>query len=540
MFLKLFKWQSDSKETQLWALLASGFFCLLTANAETINYIISRSDSFSTLLFVIALVLFMYLKKYRFIYLIPLILGMFTKEPVIVFPVIAFIYYAFFETELSVGEMFKSISGDGLKSIKKGFYVILPSLLTCALLYVIYKKMTPTQWTGGGGDWKLYLVTQPSVMVHYILNFFLPFNLTIDTDWELVKRFSDERVLLGGLLVLGLFGLAIYLSAKKETRLISFGLFWFFITLLPTSSIFPLAEVLNDHRPFFPYIGLTLALFAAVRLWIGSLAQLFVGLNLKNILMTLFFLLFFIGNAVGVHHRNVIWGNSELLWKDVTEKAPRNGRGLMNYGNALMARGDYPGAEMYFNKALEIWPNYSYLYVNKGILKGATGKFEEAESYFNRAIALNPNNPESYFYYSKYLKGRGKIAEAIAMVNKGLTISPDHINCKKLAIELKQIADKGRGNGSNVAPNYSDCMNQSLIAYTTGDYKQCIEKAEQALQFNPSSAAAYNNICAAYNGLKDFNKAIAAGEKGLKLQPNYELLQNNLAIAKKSIQKTKS
>jgi hypothetical protein len=40
---------------------------------------------------------------------------------------------------------------------------------------------------------------------------------------------------------------------------VAFGLAWFAIALIPTSSFFPLAEVLNEHRIFFPCTGLALA-----------------------------------------------------------------------------------------------------------------------------------------------------------------------------------------------------------------------------------------------------------------------------------------
>ena len=46
---------------------------------------------------------------------------------------------------------------------------------------------------------------------------------------------------------------------RRETWPVAFGILWFFLALLPTSSIVPLAEVLNDHRMYFPFVGLTLA-----------------------------------------------------------------------------------------------------------------------------------------------------------------------------------------------------------------------------------------------------------------------------------------
>ena len=54
----------------------------------------------------------------------------------------------------------------------------------------------------------------------------------------------------------------------KKTRVIGFGLLWFLIALLSTSAL-PLAEVMNDHRTFLPYIGLVIAMAGAVSLLVN-------------------------------------------------------------------------------------------------------------------------------------------------------------------------------------------------------------------------------------------------------------------------------
>src|SRR5690606_19319473 len=87
--------------------------------------------------------------------------------------------------------------------------------------------------------------------------------------------------------------------------------------------------------------------------------------------LLLFLVLFLSANAYGVYQRNKVWKDDLSLWKDVTLKSPKNGRGLMNYGLALMARADYAGAERYFEKALVLNPNYGTLHINLGILKAA-------------------------------------------------------------------------------------------------------------------------------------------------------------------------
>ena len=107
--------------------------------------------------------------------------------------------------------------------------------------------------------------------------------------------------------------------------------------------------------------------------------------------------LFLSAHVYGVRTRSEVWSTGEKLWYDVVVKCPKNGRGLMNYGNVLMSRADYKGAEEYFLKAKNEWPYYSYVYVNLGVLYNAQGKAAESEAALlsnSRAAAENPSRPE--------------------------------------------------------------------------------------------------------------------------------------------------
>jgi tetratricopeptide (TPR) repeat protein len=60
-------------------------------------------------------------------------------------------------------------------------------------------------------------------------------------------------------------------------------------------------------------------------------------------------------------------------------------------------------------------------------------------------------------------------------------------------------------------------------------YAVSLLRAAEAL--NPRNAALQNNLCAALNGLRRFDEAIAACRAALLLQPDFELARNNLAWA---------
>ena len=47
-------------------------------------------------------------------------------------------------------------------------------------------------------------------------------------------------------------------KSRRELRPLAFGAIWFLVASIPTSWI-PLAEVENDHRMYFPFVGMALA-----------------------------------------------------------------------------------------------------------------------------------------------------------------------------------------------------------------------------------------------------------------------------------------
>ena len=80
-------------------------------------------------------------------------------------------------------------------------------------------------------------------------------------------------------------------------------------------------------------------------------------------------------------------------------------------------------------------------------------------------------------------------------------------------------------------PSETNYISLSLEYYLAGKYTECVEAAKKALEYNPKSYAAYNNICSAYNQLGTWDKAIVAGKMALELLPGDERATNNLKIS---------
>jgi protein O-mannosyl-transferase len=517
-YLRIGQISADRPWLKLLALAATGWFMLHAANAETINYIIQRGDSFSTLMVVLAFVIYLYKPGWRryYLYLIPMVLGFFVKLPAVMFAPLLFVYDLLFERSPGLTQR---VRDSHWPQTLRSLTIALPALGVGLLLALLSKLAVAGYWSGFSTPIWRYLITQPFVFVHYFDNFLLPIQLSVDTDWKLLASPADDRFFVGIAFILLMLGIAGVAARRKESRPITFGILWFFIALLPTSSFIPLDEVLNDHRPFFAYIGLVLACSWALGLVILRYEASIKRSRLAQVALASLVAVVLLGNAYGTYQRNQVWSSPESLWYDATLKSPGNGRALMNYGLTQMAKGNYDVALDYYQQALRLVPNYSVLHVNLGILYAAMNQPAEAEHYFRSALQLGPNVPSCSYYYARWLADQGRISEARTLAAKALSLSPGYADAAQLAAYL-QSDDL-----------YGSLINSSLTHYRAGDFEKSIQAAQSALEVKPESAVAYNNICAAYNALKQWDKAIEACARALGIDATFALAKNNLAAA---------
>lgn len=547
------------------ALIAVSWYMLHPANAETVNYIIARSDIQSTFFVVLGFFLYLYSPfcKKTYLFLLPVCIGVLAKPPAVMFAPIFFFYVLLFEQKMSLSDCFKKETFKQLISVIKKS---IPIFVVCLVMYFIVDQLTPETWIPGGTSAFHYIITQPYVIVHYFTTFFLPLDLSADTDWSALDSIWHIQFFIGTAFLFSLIYIAFRFSNHEKLRPITFGIIWFFLALVPTSVI-PLSEVLNDHRIYFPYVGLIISVCWTIALVMMHYKnRFFTSFSGKTGMITIICILL-LSYAYGTYQRNIVWKTEDSLWYDVTIKSPKNGRGLMNYGVSKMGQGDYTEAEKYFYKALEIWPRYSFLHVNLGVLKSAIGDNVSAEAFFKNGIAYGPNYPNSYYFYARFLASQLRHKEAIEHLTKAIELSPAHIAaCELLMNEYNETEDWEKltllakstisiNPGNPVAQTYLNTsgnrkgkidlaledikreptankyLDLSLLYYRLEKFQECINAAQEALKIKPDFAEAYNNIGSAYNALKEWDKAIEAFNEALKINPEMELAKNNLVVA---------
>ena len=530
------------------ALFGAAWFGLHPAMAETVNYVIQRGDLYCTVGCVGALYVFArYPERRKFgVYLLPFAFAMLSKPPAAVFPVLLLFYCYFFESE----------EGTGLERWRRAVVGALPSVVATAVLLALQSAMTPKSFLPSIiAPWD-YRLTQPFVWLRYFGALFLPVHLNVDTD---LSAFSEVNLqVVAGIVFLVALAVGIGVTVRRRLLYpIAFGLIWFVVTQLPTS-LYPLSEVENDHRMFFSFAGLILAVvWAAWLVW-----ERFVGLAMQTKVgpVVVAMLVLVLGAyGYGVHQRNAVWHDEESLWRDDALKSPHNGRGLMIYGLTQMNKGAYAVALDYFERALVYTPNYSTLEVNLGVVNGnmadlgpaseAAGRSAEAEKHFQRAIVLTPGDDTAHAFYGRWLEQHGRFAEAIAQLQMAIQLDPqrpfDHDTLIEAYSRSGDLKDAQKEAAATVAAMPGDetavqalahpaaqgvayWINLSLVQSKQGLNEASIASARKALEIDPNSVEAYNNIGAGYGAMGQWDEAIKNEQEALRVRPDYQLARNNL------------
>jgi tetratricopeptide (TPR) repeat protein len=140
-------------------------------------------------------------------------------------------------------------------------------------------------------------------------------------------------------------------------------------------------------------------------------------------------------------------------------------------------------------------------YFTKGYNARKNGFNELAIEYYQKAIDLNPNYAMAYNNMGNAYYGQENYKEAI--------------RCYQKAIDLN--------------PNYATAYNNMGNAYDDlKNYKEAIRCYQKAIDLNPNYASAYYNMGIAYKNLENYKEAIRCYQKAIELYPNHASAYNNM------------
>lgn len=347
------------------------------------------------------------------------LLGIFTRETVITLPL------AILLCEFLILDGFTKIETN-----KKKYLMLVPVfivLIVSSVLFIyrfnIFDLLTKAHFYSLSHQGETitsfnYFLTQFKVILIYVRLLFWPAGLNFDYDMPLSYSFLEPGVIEGCLFIILIMIYAVRVRSKYP--LISFGIFWFFLTLSVESSIFPIAYVMTEYRLYLPLFGFCVAFVPAMRAVIHN----------RRVFVMVMGIIVLIFSALTIQ-RNFIYKDEISLWLDTAQKSPNKSRPYVSLGELYGSQGDYQKSLGYLKKALILEPdsygallNMAVLDVSLGHIDQAIaidehllpisegrvkvcnnlgdiymlkGDFSKAQEYYERALRNNHDYHETYF-----------------------------------------------------------------------------------------------------------------------------------------------
>jgi len=405
---------------------AALFFALAPLNSQTLDYMSARSALLCTTLYLAAF--WCVLRRRQWPAALLHALALLTKAIAVTLPAVIVAYDFLYRDRARCPTVLGYVR-DWRRVVR---LVLAPVVLDLA--YLLYRRLLLPPWVSETfhqsftTPW-LWFMSEWSAQLYYVRLFLWPDALSIDHDFPYAFSFFQARAWLALCVIVAWIAVALRSAARRP--LVAFATLWFFITLAPESSFAPLAEVINDHRP---YIASSLGLSVLLAWLIHEASS-----RLRERQQPAFVLACLVLCAVTIpitRHRNWQWQDSVRLWTDAAEKGPGNGRAWMNAGLALMARGQLAEARRHFERARASNPGYAYVYMNISVLEAHEGHLDAALRAADEAVRLNPGLAPAHYYRGRVLEKVGRTEEAAAAYEQALAIDPRHLEASNALARL--------------------------------------------------------------------------------------------------------
>jgi tetratricopeptide (TPR) repeat protein len=259
----------------------------------------------------------------------------------------------------------------------------------------------PAGLHAGISPWN-YLLAQGPVILRYLRLLIVPYGFTVDADIHV------PPVWLGVLAWAAIAALAAFLWRYRSHAWAPW-LLAALILLIPSSSMFPAADLSADRRMYLPMLG-----FAAAAGWLLT--------RVRRAALAAVLVVALTGVSIGRTH---VWMTEERLWREAVRRAPdkvrpkiqlsravpaeealellARARNLAPYdpavaaetGKILLSEGQPAGALEEFGRALALDPLDARNFNNRGVVLDALGQIEAARQDFERALHMDPGLTEA-------------------------------------------------------------------------------------------------------------------------------------------------
>ncbi len=512
------------RSRRLAAAAAAGIFCVHPLATQSIAYLTQRSTSLAALFFLISVASWITYRRTTGIRawvalaasLGALAIGLHTKHVVILVPAAILTYEALFP----------------VAHRRRALVWLVPLVLLSVWRLIDFAPRLEgrARFQDDEASWSMppisrteYVLSQPRSIATYLRLLLWPRGQNLDPDLAPVPSASAPGFLVPAS-ILALLAVAGW-RVRRARPAATFGVALFFLTLLPTSSLIPSADLLFELRAYLPMAGLCLALVPLVgaahrrhaqRTWIAVTA----------VIAML---------SVACSRRLAVWDTELSLWSDVVAKSPGKARPHVNLGLALQNAGRLEEAEAHYGRSLEIRPDYPFALNNLGNVVRSLGRPAEAEALFHRAMAVRPGYVGPRINLGNLALDRGDLSAAEAWYRAALEAGPEAAEAR---YNLAKVLER-RGDWAEAVVEYERVVQArpqdtvflndlGCARLSSGDAAGAERDLRRVVARRPDWGVGWYNLGLALDALGRADEARRAYEQALEVTPGLAPAQKQL------------
>lgn len=380
-----------SPQNKTVAFLTSLLFASHPIHTEAVSFI---TASFDTTAFVFMMASFGFYLNFRKsklgrdlkISTLLYLLAMGTNEVTYVYPIILGIYHLLFD-KVAVKKYFE---------LTKQIWLVFGGMFL--LRFGVLHITTRSQYAGGS-FWLAQLISLKAVLWYLYLTFLpvklglihiLPGNISTymfqDLNVEVIRQQSlfEPSIFIVVSILSILFVTAWKVS--KSNPLISFGIIWYLISLVPVLNLLPTAVYFSERYSYLATVGFCLVVGYLLTNLIGSQRTLIKSLGY---LVTTIILVAYI--ALSLYH-NQFWQDELVYWEKNVKENPENFLAQYQLAQIYHSRFYLEKAITHYKKSIELEPNYARTHNNLGLIYQHLHQYDLAISEYDAVLRKYPDS----------------------------------------------------------------------------------------------------------------------------------------------------
>ncbi len=263
------------------------------------------------------------------------------------------------------------------------------------------------------------VVYLPYQLFNFLRLVVFPYPLKAEYIFSYPESFFEIYNIIAVISLAVVIGFSFYIY--KKFKVVSFGIWWFLITLLPVSNLIEITNPLAERYLYLPAVGFCMAL----SILLVNIPLRFPGLKLDKAKMAgICVVVLVVLYAVITINRNSDWSDGMSLWSQTLKHVPNSPGVHSNLGRAYYDKGMPNEAIKEFKTAIKLDPKAYKAHYNLGFAYEQKGLIPEAIQAYERTIRINPKYTNAHFNLGNIYARMGRLTDAARAYESALELDP--------------------------------------------------------------------------------------------------------------------